>query len=307
MNRRYIVGGMGILALGAAAVLLMPRRVPLPEQTEKLEVAASFYPLAFFAGEIGGDHAAVATITPAGVEPHDYELTAGDMARIERSGLLILNGAGLEPWGARIRAAINPNKIAVVDISDGFMTEQRSGEGGTIADPHLWLSPVLAQKIADALLQGFVRADPGHRAEYEANAAALAVKLVGLDRSYRDGLRDCAEKNIITSHAAFGYLGAAYGFRQVPIAGLSPDAEPSPAALALIAEFAKKNGVKHIFFERLASPKLAQTLAREIGAQTLTLNPIEGLTGDQISQGKNYFTEMQNNLKNLQLALRCRP
>jgi len=298
---------MGILALGAAAVLLMPRRVPLPEQTEKLEVAASFYPLAFFAGEIGGDHAAVATITPAGVEPHDYELTAGDMARIERSRLLILNGAGLEPWGARIRAAINPNKIAVVDISDGFMTEQRSGEGGTIADPHLWLSPVLAQKIADALLQGFVRADPGHRAEYEANAAALAVKLVGLDRSYRDGLRDCAEKNIITSHAAFGYLGAAYGFRQVPIAGLSPDAEPSPAALALIAEFAKKNGVKHIFFERLASPKLAQTLAREIGAQTLTLNPIEGLTGDQISQGKNYFTEMQNNLKNLQLALRCRP
>ena len=123
--------------------------------------------------------------------------------------------------------------------------------------------------------------------------------------AYRQGLSNCAEKNIITSHAAFGYLATTYGLNQVSISGLSPDAEPSPQQLADIVKFAKDSHVKYIFFESLVSPKLSQAIANEVGAQTLVLNPIEGLSDEELAQGKDYFSIMRNNLKNLQTALQC--
>ncbi len=307
MNKKHVIGIGIVVAAMIGAVLFLRARPAQDLASGKLAVIASFYPLAFFAGEIGGDHAAVANITPAGAEPHDYEPTAGDRVRIERSRLLILNGAGLEPWGARVGATLNPIETTLVSISDGLTTANEDAQGKMTTDPHLWLSPLLAQKIADHILAGFIKADPLRRAGYEANAIVLKIKLADLDRAYREGLRDCAQKNIITAHAAFGYLAAAYGLHQVAIAGLAPDAEPSAEDLARIAEFAKKNGARYIFFETLASPKLSETVAREIGARALVLNPIEGLTAEEISQGKNYFTEMQNNLKSLQLALQCKP
>ncbi|MFY9463406.1 MAG: zinc ABC transporter substrate-binding protein [Candidatus Sungiibacteriota bacterium] len=304
-NKKYIITIGIVVAVIAGVVSFLRVQAPQTEQTDKMEVAASFYPLYFFAAEIGGDTAMITNITPAGAEPHDYEPTAQDIARIERSRLLILNGAGLEPWGDRIRSTINPAETAVVSVSDGLAISNKDEQGKMIADPHIWLSPVLTQRIADIILTGFIKADPLHAADYEVNAIALKAKLANLDREYREGLRSCAEKNIITSHAAFGYLAAAYGLQEISIAGLSPDAEPSAADLGAITQFSKKNGIKYIFFESLASPKLSQTIAREIGARTLVLNPLEGLTGDEIAQGENYFTVMRDNLKNLQIALLC--
>ena len=131
-------------------------------------------------------------------------------------------------------------------------------------------------------------------------------KLDDLDRQYRRGLANCQEKNIVTSHAAFGYLATAYGLNQVSITGLSPDAQPSPRQLADIVKFTRANNVKYIFFESLVSPKLSKTIATEIGAQTMVLNPLEGLTDEEVSQGNNYFTEMENNLANLKTALECK-
>ncbi len=307
MDRKYVISTVFLLVAGAGLVFAVARRAPVPAQTGKMEVVASFYPLAFFSGEIGGDQAAVTNITPAGAEPHDYEPTGADMARIVRSRLLILNGAGFEAWGTRVSGALNPVETTVVSVSDGIATVADIPEQGKMmTDPHVWLSPLLAQKITDNILAGFIKVDPLHRADYETNAALLKTRLANLDRHYRDGLAACEQKNIVTSHAAFGYLAASYGLRQMSIAGMSPDAEPSVVDLARIAEFAKKNNIRTIFFETLASPKLSETIAREIGAQTLVLNPIEGLTGGEISRGVNYFTVMQDNLKNLQIALICK-
>lgn len=306
MNTKRVISIIFLVAAGAAAVLAVARRTPasLPAPDGRMEVAASFYPLAFFAAEIAGDHAAVTNITPAGAEPHEYEPTAGDIARMERSRLLILNGAGLEPWGERVSGAINPARTIVVSASGALAT---ASTRGLTTDPHIWLSPVLAEKITDYILAGFVAADPSHRADYEANATALKTKLADLDREYRGGLRNCEGKNIITSHAAFGYLAAEYGLHETGIAGLSPDAEPSAADLARIGAFAKKNGVKVIFSENLMSPKLSEAIAREIGARTLPLNPIEGLTGAQIARGENYFTIMRDNLNTIRQGMICHP
>lgn len=307
MNKKHIITiGIVIAAIGGA-VLLLHARPPQTDQSGKLNVVASFYPLAFFAGEIGGEYAAVTNITPAGSEPHDYEPTAQDIARIEQSNLLILNGGGLEAWGSKISENTDRNKTHIVAAAEGLTAQNAEEKGKVITDPHVWLSPVLAQKMADAILRGFIAADPLHRDAYGANAVMLKAKLADLDLSYRDGLKNCMKKDIITSHAAFGYLADAYHLHRVSVAGLSPDEEPSPASLANIAQFAKKNNVRYIFFESLASPKLAQTLAREIGARILALNPIEGLTIEEIAAGKNYFTQMQDNLTNLELALQCTP
>lgn len=274
---------------------------------DKLPVTASFYPLYFFAHEIGGDHTEVSTVVPAGVEPHDYEPTPRDIVRIGQSRLVILNGVGIEPWSLHLQSMINPERTVIIEAAEGRATYEMEEDGKEIADPHLWLSPVLAGRITDAILRGFVIADPAHRAEYEANAAVLKMRLTDLDREYREGLAFCKRRDFITSHAAFGYLAAEYDLNQVSLAGISPEEEPSPAALASIARFARERNIKYIFFESLVSPKLSETIAHEVGAATLVLDPVEGLAAEDAGRGGNYFTKMRENLAHLQRALQCTP
>ncbi len=271
----------------------------------KLSVVASFYPLYFFASSIGGDKVVVTNITPSGAEPHDFEPTAQDVAKMENSQLIILNGGGLETWQANIEKNIDSQKTKIVIAGEGLINLQMSEDGKGTSDPHIWLSPILAKQMADRILAGFVLIDPQNENYYQSNADALKNKLDDLDAQYKAGLKNCAKKDIITSHSAFGYLAEAYGLNQLSIAGLSPDAEPSPSQLAETAKFAKENDIKYIFFESLASPKLSSTLANEIGAKTLVLNPLEGLTREEETQGENYLTVMQNNLTNLETALEC--
>ncbi len=308
MNKRtqvIIAILFGFLAIGLITFLVNNHQKPAI-QNSKLQVTASFYPLAYFAEQIGGDRVEVTNITPAGAEPHDYETTPADMAKMENSKLVILNGGHLEAWGDNVKQNLDSQKTLIVTAGEGLTNQQVVEEGKSIIDPHVWQSPLLVKQMVDKITVGFVQVDPANKDYYLANANNLKAKLDILDQDYRKGLSNCAEKNIITSHAAFGYLATTYGLNQVSIAGLSPDAEPSPQQLADIVKFAKANNVKYIFFESLVSPKLSDTIANEVGAKTLVLNPIEGLTNDEIAQGNSYFTEMEKNLVNLKIALACK-
>jgi zinc transport system substrate-binding protein len=290
-----------IVLFSAAAIILAGCQAK-PVDSNKLQVAASFYPLYYFASQIGGDKAEVINITPTGAEPHDYEPTARDIALIEQSQMLILNGLGLESWGQSIQQNINPQKTLLVFAKEGMIDGQMLDNE---VDPHIWLSPLVAENIVKNIADGFIKIDPANAQYYQANAENLKSKLENLDAAYRSDLANCRLKDFVTSHAAFGYLASTYGLKQINIAGLSPDAEPSPAQLAAITNIVKDKGIKYLFFESLASPKLAETIAAETGAQTLVLNPLEGLTKTEITQGKDYFTVMQDNLTNLQTALEC--
>lgn len=278
---------------------------PTGSSSNTIKVAASFYPLAYFAGEIGKDKVTVTNITPAGAEPHDYEPTPQDIIHIESSKLLILNGGHFEAWADNIQRNLENKSVLIVNASEGLSTQEVLEQGERIVDPHVWLSPVHAQRIVDTITKGIIQVDVKNQDYYLANTLELDRRLQELDAAYRKGLAKCANKNFVTSHAAFGYLADTYGLHQVSIAGFSPDAEPSPREIADVADFARKNNVHYIFFESLASPKLSETIAREIGAETLVLNPIEGLSDEEIGHGKNYFTEMQQNLTNLRIALQC--
>ncbi len=280
--------------------------VPQPSTAKKVHVVTSFYPLYFFASRIGGDQVEVLNITPAGAEPHDYEPTPKDVARIESSDLLVLNGGGLEAWGKNIIQNLDQKKTHVITVGEFLTTAVMKEDGKTVPDPHVWLSPPLAKKMVDQIVESFVAFDPADAPYFYDNAEKLKKDLDQLDVNFHERLSNCSTKDIVTAHAAFGYLADAYGLRQVSLAGLSPDAEPSPRQLAEVTAFMKQNQVKYIFFESLVSPKLSETIASEVGAKTLVLDPIEGLSNQALGRGEDYLSVMRNNLTNLQIALACR-
>ncbi len=298
-----------IVVLVIAGALIALKAVVEPKVSldlEKKSVNTSFYPLYFFTTEIGGDKVQVTNITPAGAEPHDYDPTPQEIAGIESSPLLILNGANLEAWGSRITEELEGKGKVVVIAGEDLADQKIEEDGEIIRDPHVWLSPVLAKKEADKILDGLKKVDPENSSFYERNAANLKIKLDKLDNDYKQGLKSCKRKDIVTSHAAFSYLGGAYGLSQVTVTGISPDEEPSSKQLAEVSKLAKAGNVKYIFFESLVSPKLSETIADEIGAQTLVLDPIEGVSPEDMQAGRNYITIMEDNLKNLKIALECK-
>ena len=295
-----------LLVAGSISFLAQNKKQVPVNVNHKLRVTASFYPLYFFSSQIGSDKAEVKNITPAGAEPHDYEPTAQDIVLIEKSNLLILNGGKFEVWADKIRDLLKEKNVIIVEAAQDIANQQFEEEGKTIQDPHVWLSPPLAKKEVEHVYQGFVKVDAKNQNYYQINEKKLLTQLDDLDKKYKEGLKNCKQKDIVTSHAAFGYLAKTYDFNQVSITGISPDEEPSAQQLAEVAKFAEEHNVKYIFFESLVSPKLSETIAHEVGAQTLVLDPIEGISNEYMKAGKNYITIMQDNLKNLRIALECK-
>lgn len=248
------------------------------------EVVAAFYPLAFLAERIAPD-AAVRNLTPPGAEPHDLELSPRDVANLREARHVLYLGGGFMP---SLEDAVAGRSNAV-DLLDGV---PRLDD-----DPHVWLDPgryaTLARRAAAAL---------GHPAA----ADPLVARLERLDGEFREGLARCERREIVTSHAAFGYLAAAYGLEQVALTGLSPEAEPSPRRLEELVERIRRERATTVFFETLVSPGLAETVAREAGAQTAVLDPLEGLSDADAARGDDYFTVMRRNLAALRAALGCR-
>lgn len=270
----------------------------------KITVTTSFYPLYYFAKEVAGEWATVINLTPAGSEPHDYEPSPQDIIAIEKSRLLILNGGGLEIWADKIKDNLKDKEVIILLAGEDLIS-LRLEEGTANKDPHVWLSPQLAKKQVEKITQTLVTIDSKRKSSYQGGSKKLIAILEGLDKKYRENLKNCRQKNFITSHAAFGHLAQTYGLHQMSISGLSPDEEPSLSKLAEVAKFARENNIKYIFFESLVSPKLSQTIANEVGAKTLVLNSIEGLTTEEVQAGKNYSTLMEDNLFNLRIALEC--
>ena len=275
-------------------------------------MVASLYPLADFTRHVAGDRAVVTSLVPPGVEPHDWEPSPRDVAEVRKASVFVYSGAGFEQAADRILKELAGGAGPVpVDASAGLPLLEAPAEGGRAParrakDPHVWLDPLLAQRQVDAIAEGLARVDPAGARAYQDNAAAYRARLGELHDAFTAGLARCARREVVTPHAAFGYLTTRYGLVQVPIMGIAPESEPSPADLARLVRFARQRGVTHIFFESLVSPRVAETLARELGAQTLVLNPVEGLTREEAAAGKDYLALMRTNLEHLRAGLSCR-
>jgi zinc transport system substrate-binding protein len=256
-------------------------------------VVASFYPLAWVAERVATPGTNIVDLTPAGAEPHDLELTPSDLETLQDADLVLYLGHGFQP---AVEKAVDGRSGPSLDL----LATQRlrpGGEGGGTADPHVWLDPTRLARMAMAVGDALHRKQAGQE---------VAADLGGLDREYREGLAHCRRHEIVTSHAAFGYLADRYGLDQVALAGLSPEAEPSPQDLQKLVDEVRRTGATTVFSETLVSPRLAETIAREADVATAVLDPIEGLTNDEVDAGDDYVSRMRSNLATLRKALGCR-
>lgn len=261
----------------------------------KKDVVAAFYPLAWATARVGGDEVEVRNLTRPGVEPHDVELSPRDVEEVRSADIVFYLGSGFQP---AIEDAVEGAEGETINLLEGGrLIRPEEAEGELTADPHVWLDPVryseMVREIADAL---------GH----SGHTPPLVEDVQELDAEYREGLENCRRREIVTTHAAFGYLAQRYGLEQIPLTGLSPETEPTPRDLERLVDRVRESGAKTIFFETLVSPRLAETVARETGAKTDVLDPLEGLSGQELRRGENYLSVMRENLTSLRRALNCR-
>lgn len=291
-------------ALAALALLAPILAGCTTPEDEAPDVLASFYPLEFLAREITGGAVSVGVVAQPGVEPHDYEPTPNDLKRVSGAKLVLLQGAGFEGWIETVRQQAPDARIALATDGLPLRDNEDPEEAAELPkDPHTWLDPLLyaqmARRVQDALNETF----PDRRDAFTPRADALVVELHRLHADLDAGLAQCATRVVVTNHDAFGYLGARYNLTLIPILGLDPESEPDPQTLARVAEEARRHNVTVVYFEELASPRVAEALAREIGARTQVLSPVEGIPPDE--PGATYLTKMRDNLAALREGMRC--
>lgn len=292
------------------------------EGSGRVRVVAAFYALQYAAQQVGGSHVEVAGLTRPGAEPHDLELTPRQVGRVATADLVVYE-RGFQP--AVDAAVADEARGSAFDVSPAARLDlaapaedgghQHGGESppegahpadhqpAGSRDPHFWLDPLRFADVADAIAAQLAARDPADAAAYGANAKAFRAEMVRLDEDFRTGLAHCRVRDLVTSHAAFGYLAERYGLHQEGITGLDPEGEPDPATLARVAAHVRESGASTVYAETLVSKAVAKTLARETGARLAVLDPLEGITDE--SAGPDYPTVMRANLATLRTGQEC--
>ncbi len=314
------------------------------EEREKPVIAASFFPLAEVARQVGGDSVTVRTIVSGDANIHDFEPAPSDLNKIQTADLFIYNGYELDPWAEELTPELEEEHIRYLeaanlvegieneDHADEEAAEESSSEQQGVEifaqedpqteegedghsdehghdhgefDPHIWLSIDNMIVFTTAIRDELISLNPEMAQEYSDNAERYITLLEELDRSYREGLAACQTQTAIVSHDAYSYLGQKYGIEFVSIAGLSPQDEPSSQKLAEITLLANDRDIRYVYAEPLASDDQVQTIADEIGAEVLILDPAASRTQTELDEDQTYTQIMQNNLKQLRIGLNC--
>lgn len=303
-----------ILVFLAAAAMVSCSRPAKASAGGKLRVMASFDALREMAAAIGGDLVEVGGIVPDGIDLHAFEPKAKDMAALGGARVFVYNGLGLEAWAEKAVKTAGGKSLVVVEASkgaepirlEGEESEEKDheaegeehGHGHGGVDPHLWISPKGAVVQARNIEAGLAAADPAHGSEYERNADAFVAELEKLYARYEPRMRAAARREIIAGHAAFGYLCRDFGLEQHSVEDVFASGEPTARQLASLVDFAREKEARTIFAEKLASPAVSETLAREIGAKVRTI-----YTMASAEDGKSYLERMEANLEAIAASL----
>ena len=260
-------------------------------ESKKVKVAVSFYPLFEFVSQVGKDKVEVFNISFEGADPHSFEPSAKDIVKIKSSKLFIFNGAGLDPWAEKLAVQLKKEKVEVVNMAENLKDYLISDKDDNESyDPHFWLDPVIAKKEVEIIRDALIKIDPKNSSFYRENADYYIKKLSLLHQQFQKGLFSCEKRGILVSHAAFSYLAKRYNLTVFSIAGITPFDEPSARRIKQIIEFVKKEKIRYIFFDGLASSKKVKIIAKEAGLKILPLYPISALTKKDIKSGKNYIS-----------------
>ncbi len=279
----------------------------------KISVFVTIFPLYDAAKNIAGDKADVVNLIPFGVEAHDFEPKAKDMALLSKSDLFITSGEGFEPWSKKVISSLNiKNKALDMSAKVKLIKPQNMGDehghhgySHAAYDPHYWLNIDNQITIAKETAAAFSKKDPQNTKFYNDKASTYISKLTELKKEY-ETLKSCKNKKVIVNHNAFGYLSNEYGIKQYTISGMSPDAKPSSKQIARLIDVAKKEKINTVFFEEFASDKVAKTIAKEANIKTDALRPIENITLDESRKNIGYIDIMRSNLAKLKGAMDCK-
>ncbi|WEV45293.1 metal ABC transporter substrate-binding protein [Streptococcaceae bacterium ESL0687] len=275
------------------------------KSSDKIKISTSFYPMYEFTKNVVGEHADVSYIVPAGQEVHDYEPSARDMAKITDSDVVVYNNDNLEKWFTNAKKNLKSDTL-VIEASKDVTLLKFDGQTGSqeAIDPHTWLSLKNAQIEVETIFNQLSEKYPEYEKDFKENASAYLEKLDNLDKEYASSFEGAENKKFVTQHAAFGYLANDYGLTQIYIAGLTPDAEPSSATLANLKNIMQEDKLDVVYFEENADDKIAKTLAQEVGAETLVLNTVEGISKEEQKDGATYISIMEQNLENLKKSIK---
>lgn len=301
---------VGLLFVSISALLLGACGNSTASEDGKLNIVTTFYPVYEFTKQVAGDEANVDLLVKAGTEVHDYEPSAKDIARIQEADVFVYENENMETWVHDVEESIDTSKVSVISATEGILLlpgseegedHDHSEEGHSHAyDPHVWLSPARAITLVETIRDSLVAKYPEKKVTFETNAAAYIEKLDALDAKYSETLSAAKQKYFVTQHTAFAYLALDYGLKQVSITGVAADEDPTPSRLAELTDYINKYGIKYIYFEENASKSVAETLANETGVQLDVLNPLESLTDEDMKNGKDYISVMEDNLTALE-------
>jgi len=302
-NKLFFWAGVLLFVVGLGIGLAVIQK-PRQKAGDKLTVVTTLFPVYDFSREIGGDKIELVKLIPAGVEPHTFEPRPADIAAINSAGVFVYMGPLFEVWAGDVLAGVTNRDLLVVDTSEGIALIDLEEE----KDPHVWLDFDNAKAIVDKIAAALAEADPTNQAFYLANAVEYKKALAELDMKYRSTLADCESRRVVYGgHYVLGYLAKRYGLNYLPaIKGFEPDTEPTANDLIELTDQVRKNGIKYIFYEELASPRVAEVLAEETGTGLLPLNPAENIAREDLEKGTSFLLLMEENLANLKTGLVCR-
>lgn len=264
------------------------------KEDKKVNIMVSVYPLKEFADKIAGSKAEVSCMVPDNMEPHDYEPKTKDFEALVKSDAFIYNGLGLESWVDQVNNVIGDKDIRIVDSSEGVDVRKE----GDVTDPHCWLSLKQAQKQAENIKDTLIEIDEENKDYYQGNYDEFVSELDSLYNDYKNKFDRLLNKDFVTGHAAFGYLCRDFGLQQNSVENLFAEGEPTPKQLEALVSFCKENNIKTVFSESLASPKVSQTLANEVGAKVVPILTLESNEDD-----KSYVEVMKYNLEEIYKCL----
>lgn len=283
--------------------------------TKKMRIITTLFPLYEFSKEIAGQNAIVELLLPAGSEPHSFEPKPMDIARINNSDIFVYTGRFLEPWIDRLLKAVDNKTLIVVDASKDTSLIKIKGHSHTHdhhkphhsdVDPHIWLDIRNAMKMVDNIYEGIVQKDALNKDFYKKNADRYKAILSEIDSKYEKTISSCLKKTIISGgHHSFGYLAKRYNLHFYSAYGVSPDSEPSPKTLATLSSIVKKEGLRYVVFEEMIMPRVAETIARETGAQVVLLRAGHNIEADEFKKGKTFSSILNDNLDVIKKVLQC--
>lgn len=321
MKKKFQVGALAIIIILAAIAAYFVLFTPAGNQSVsspagpagKLQVVTSFRPITLLVAPVAGDYATVTQILPPGAEPHDYEPTPNDAMAIQNAKILFYDGSFMEPWADRLASSSNTGivRAAFIDSIPSSVLAQMKAEHknfpNTEQDPHLWLSPQLAEYYVPYIAEKLSEADPANATHYKANADAYEARLKKLDAEYQTGLKNCTTRTFLTSHAFLNYQAAAYNLTALSITGTSPDAEPSVQQMAAILDESKADNVQGVIAETDEVEALSQSIASELNLPLFPYTTMEVLpAGKHTATDNDYVTIMENNLQQMRQTLQCR-